>query len=87
MTLNVLDYLGKENSPEFFEVDEAVSRLEKEDARLGQLVRLRFYAGLSVAETAETLGVSESTIARDWTFARSWLYRALKTYEDKESDR
>lgn len=79
-TLDVLDVLegaGGEDGPDFLDVDDAVRRLEKKDERLGQVVRLRFYVGLSVAETAEALGVSEGTILRDWTFARAWLYRVL----------
>jgi RNA polymerase sigma factor (TIGR02999 family) len=77
VTLNVLEVVGREDGPDFLEVDEAVQRLEEKDERLGQVVRLRFYAGLTVAEAAEALGVSEGTILRDWRFARAWLYRVL----------
>jgi predicted DNA-binding protein (UPF0251 family) len=51
--------------------------LEAEDAQAAGIVRLRFYAGLSVDETAQTLNISPRTVAREWTFARSWLARAL----------
>ena len=42
-----------------------------------RLVKLRFFAGLSMAETAEALGVPLRTVQRNWTYARAWLYRAL----------
>ncbi len=74
---NVLDLAKEERFPEFLEVDEAISRLEKESPDLAQVVRLRFYGGLSVDETAHVLGVSASTVRRDWTYARAWLLRQL----------
>ena len=43
------------------------------DKRLGQIVELRFFGGLSIEETAELLRVSSGTVTRDWTFARAWL--------------
>jgi RNA polymerase sigma factor (sigma-70 family) len=44
---------------------------------VAQMVRLRFFGGLSTEEVAEALGVSPSTVKRDWTFARAWLLREL----------
>ena len=58
-------------------VEAAVTRLEAEDPEAGAVVRLRFYAGLSVEQVAEALGISERTVARLWTYARAVLYRAL----------
>jgi DNA-directed RNA polymerase specialized sigma24 family protein len=58
--------------------DEAICRLETESPEDGQVVRLRFYAGLSIDQTAEVLGVAPATIDRRWRFARAWLWRALK---------
>ncbi len=60
-------------------LDEALRRYEQEDAQAAQVVKLRFFAGLSIAETAEVLGLSERTVKRDWQFARVWLFRALTT--------
>ena len=74
---NVLDLAMEDRFPEFLAVDEAISRLEKESPDLAQIVRLRFYGGLSVDETAHVLGVSASTVRRNWTFARAWLKRQL----------
>lgn len=56
---------------------EALERLAERDRRLVQVVELRFFAGLDVAETAEVLGVSAPTVKRDWSVARAWLARAL----------
>jgi RNA polymerase sigma factor (TIGR02999 family) len=54
-------------------LDEAIERLRAEDARLAEIVMLRYYSGLSVEETAHVVGVSVSTLTRDWRFARAWL--------------
>src|SRR5262245_51167014 len=58
-------------------LDEAIERLQAEEPRLAEIVRLRFYCGLSMEETAEVLGGSLSTLKRDWRFARAWLARRL----------
>jgi RNA polymerase sigma factor (TIGR02999 family) len=82
--LDVLDLAVHHDPEDILAVDEALERLIEWDPRLGELVRLRFFAGLSVEETARTLGVSDRTVRRDWTFARAWLYRALGGEEAKE---
>ena len=61
----------------FLAVDEAVCRLEEMDHRMGAIVRLRFYAGLSGPETAQALGLSGRTVRREWALARAWLHREL----------
>jgi RNA polymerase sigma factor (TIGR02999 family) len=58
-------------------IDELLDRLKEINPRAGELVELRFFGGLTEAETAEVLGVSRSTMTRDWRFARLWLYRQL----------
>lgn len=58
-------------------LDESLRRLMKQDPRAAEIVRLRFFAGLSIAETANALGLSVRTVNRDWEFARAWLFRAL----------
>jgi RNA polymerase sigma factor (TIGR02999 family) len=62
---------------EILAVDGALSRLEDEDPQAAALVRLRFYAGLSVDQAAEALGISPRTAARLWTYARATLHRTL----------
>jgi RNA polymerase sigma factor (sigma-70 family) len=58
-------------------VDEALSKLAQFDPRQAQLVELRFFGGLSVAEAAEVLGISKRTAEREWTMVRAWLRREL----------
>ena len=62
---------------EIVRFDEAFQRLEGESPEAAAIVRLRFFAGLSVEQTAEALGVSTSTVDRRWSFARAWLYQAF----------
>ncbi len=60
-------------------LDEALSRLETLDPRAGRVVELRYFTGLSEREAAEALGISLSTLKRDWTFARAWLHDQLQS--------
>ncbi|MFN0207279.1 MAG: ECF-type sigma factor [Planctomycetota bacterium] len=60
-------------------VDEAIERLASEDPEAAAIVRLRFYAGLSVDEAAAATGISPRTAARLWTYARAVLYRELRS--------
>ena len=62
---------------DLLELDEALNRLAAKDEHLAKVVELRFFSGLSVEETAEVLGISESTIKRDWQMAKAWLRREL----------
>ena len=59
-------------------VHEALARLESEDPPKADLVRLRFFIGLTHAETARVLGLSEPTVKRHWDFARAWLLREIR---------
>ena len=58
-------------------LDEALTRLAEEQPLKAELVKLRFFAGLTMPEAAQALGVSLATAERYWTFARSWLYAEL----------
>lgn len=60
------------------QVDEALGRLEREDAALARVVTLKFYGGLTNQEVADTLTVTTRTVERQWAFARSWLFRELQ---------
>jgi RNA polymerase sigma-70 factor, ECF subfamily len=60
-------------------LDEALERLAAVDPQQSRVVELRFFAGLSVKETAEALGVSAATVKRDWATAKLWLYDELTT--------
>lgn len=58
-------------------LDDALQSLEKLDPRQARIVELRFFGGLSIAETAYVLKVSEATVRREWTFAKAWFQREL----------
>jgi RNA polymerase sigma factor (TIGR02999 family) len=62
-------------------LDAALEKLERTDARQGRLVELRFFAGLTVEETAAALDVAPITVKRDWALARAWLFRELRRAE------
>ena len=57
---------------------DALDRLERHDARCARTVVLRVVSGMTLAEVAATLSVSEATVERDWTYGRAWLYRELR---------
>ncbi len=59
------------------ELDEALSTLAELDARKSRIVELRYFGGLSIEETAELLGISPTTVRREWTLAKAWLRREL----------
>jgi RNA polymerase sigma factor (TIGR02999 family) len=62
-------------------LDEALTTLAQSDAQAAQLVQLHCFAGLSIEQAAQTLGLSPRTAYRDWAFARAWLYRTLRDSE------
>jgi RNA polymerase sigma factor (TIGR02999 family) len=62
-------------------LDEALTRLAERDAQTAQLVQLHCFAGLSIDQAAQTLGMSSRTAYRDWAFAQAWLYREIQGEE------
>jgi RNA polymerase sigma-70 factor (ECF subfamily) len=69
--------VGAEAATDLVALDDAMNALQHVDPRKVQVVEMRFFGGLSVAETAAVLRVSEVTVMRDWTSAKAWLYREL----------
>ena len=61
---------------------EALTKLEQVDPRRANLVKLRFFTGLTIAEAAQVLGISESTADNDWAYARSWLRLEIEGRSD-----
>src|SRR5215472_13794472 len=59
-------------------VDEALEKLARLDPQRAEVVKLRYFVGLSFQETAEVLGISEPTVKRYWSFARAWLYEEIR---------
>ena len=58
-------------------LDEAITRLEQVDAEQARIVELRYFAGMSVEEAADVMGISPATLKRRWALARAWLFREL----------
>ncbi|HLH18012.1 MAG TPA: ECF-type sigma factor [Bryobacteraceae bacterium] len=63
-------------------LNDALERLASWDERQARIVELRFFVGMSVAEAAEALAVSEKTVAREWAMARAWLQRELRPAQE-----
>ncbi len=76
-----LDWVEVDSSPrkldEILAVDEALERLRQLDPRQAQIVEMHYFAGMTVKETAEALGISPRTVDREWAFAGAWLRREL----------
>lgn len=71
--LSEVDAEARRSAIDVLELDDALQRLEALDRRKADLVRLRFFAGLTLAEAAKSLGISVSTADNDWVFAKTWL--------------
>jgi RNA polymerase sigma factor (TIGR02999 family) len=68
---------GHEPAEELLSVSDALDQLAREDPKKAELVKLRYFAGLSVQEAADSLGISRATADRYWAYAKAWLYCAL----------
>jgi RNA polymerase sigma factor (TIGR02999 family) len=68
-----------ERNDELLAVNEALDALAVHDPRKAELVKLRYFAGLTIDEAADVLGISAPTAKRDWTFARAWLFREIRS--------
>jgi len=80
--------MASERAAELLALDEALEELGRLDRRKASVVELRYFGGLSLAATAETLGVSQMTVRRDWRAAKAWLFRKLnpqKVFNTAES--
>ena len=64
-------------SDQILALDEALERFDQEEPEKAQLVKLRFFAGLSIEEAADAMGISRATASRHWTYARAWLHDAM----------
>ena len=78
ITLDATEIAVEERGEELLALDEALRRLEQLDARQSRIVECRFFAGMSVEETAAALDLSPATVKRDWVAARAWLNRELR---------
>ncbi len=76
--LSHVDVAIETNDETLLAVDEALGRLAAESPERAELVKLRYFTGLSIPDAAEMLGISESTAKRQWNYVRAWLFRELK---------
>ena len=73
--------MSREQPADLLAVDESLARLSAVDPQQGRIVELRVFAGLTVEETAEILGISPATVKRDWAVAKAWLLREIRREE------
>ncbi len=73
----VEEFLSEEEAEEVLALDAAIARLSERNPRAAEVVEQRFYAGLTLEETAQLLGVSDRTVRRDWLVARAWLRKEV----------
>jgi len=69
---------AEEKSDELIALDEALIKLAAQDSMKANLVKLRFFTGLSIDQAAEVLGISRATAIRHWSFARAWVFNQIK---------
>jgi RNA polymerase sigma factor (TIGR02999 family) len=81
VTLSEASDVAEGSEVDVLGVDEALKRLSELDEQQARVVELRFFGGLSIQETADALQISESTVKRDWTMARTWLSRELQNLD------
>jgi RNA polymerase sigma factor (TIGR02999 family) len=77
LPLDVVDLAAESDPAEILALDDAFRRLRERDPRAAHVAELRFFAGLSIEEAAESLGISVRTAHREWALARAWLHREL----------
>jgi RNA polymerase sigma factor (TIGR02999 family) len=78
LNIEDLELAGTTPDEKVLLVDEALARLKAEDPELERIVVLKFFGGLSNAEIAETLGLAQRTLDRQWAYARAWLFRQIQ---------
>jgi RNA polymerase sigma factor (TIGR02999 family) len=79
ITLDETLQITTEKTADLVALDDALKQLAEFDPRKARVVELRFFGGLNVDETAEVMGIHANTVIRDWSAARSWLYKAVTT--------
>lgn len=75
--LDVIEVMAPVQDAELLALHDALTAFAAHDARKAELVKLRYFIGLTIDEAAEVLGVSAPTAKRDWAYARAWLYREI----------
>jgi RNA polymerase sigma-70 factor, ECF subfamily len=73
--------VSEQRAHEMLAIDEALTRLAAMDPKQARLIELRFFAGLSIEETAEVLQISTATVKRQWNSARAWLHKQVASHD------
>lgn len=79
VNLDALELAANMDDEQLLNLNEALDQFATHDARKAELVKLRFFAGLTNEQAARVLKISEPTAKRDWAYARAWLYRAMNS--------
>jgi RNA polymerase sigma factor (TIGR02999 family) len=77
VSLDEAAVVAQESAAEMIALDEALRSLETVDPQKGRIVELRYFAGLTIEETAEVMKISPTTVRREWRRAKAWLYRSI----------
>lgn len=78
ISLDTVDIAAEADSDTLLLVNDAIEKLELEDVKAAEIVKLRFFGGLTLEEAGEVMGVTERTAKRYWSFARAWLYAEMQ---------
>jgi RNA polymerase sigma factor (TIGR02999 family) len=81
VSLNEAIAMSRERPAELLALDESLTQLAATDAQQSRIVELRVFAGLTIEQTAEVLGISPATVKRDWNLAKAWLLREIEKAE------
>jgi RNA polymerase sigma factor (TIGR02999 family) len=84
VSLEAAESMVKTPSEDLLALDEALTRLTAHDPIKAEVVKLRFFAGLTMPEVAQSLDLSLATVERYWTYARTWLYAELSGEDDQK---
>jgi RNA polymerase sigma factor (TIGR02999 family) len=77
---------SEDTASDVLALDEALKKLEAEDRVRSDVVKLRYFAGLTIEQTADVLGISHATVSRHWTYARTWLYQEMMRAGDRNPE-
>jgi RNA polymerase sigma factor (TIGR02999 family) len=83
--VSMLDVASADSDEQLFAVNEALEKLAAQNPEKAELVKLRYFVGMTIAEAAEALGISEPAARRQWAFTRAWLYHEIKTQRNTTS--
>lgn len=81
--LEAIDLAAPTTDQNLLLLDEALQRLTEHDSQTSEIVKLRYFVGLTTSETAEALGISVASVKRQWAYARAWLFRHLQDGSDQ----